>query len=116
MPKKKTELDVFDEKNAAVLAEMLVDQQTSENVRLQIINELMEAAKTSDFFETLFTAALSLGECPCCGHENHWLIPEDNLNIFGWVSANNDPRVKVITSAAECPDFQEACAKKKITA
>jgi hypothetical protein len=115
MPKKLTELDGFDERNAAILAEMLVDLQTSEAVRLQIINELNEQSKTSDFFEAMFNEMLSLGECPGCGHQNHWLVPEDKLNTFGWVSSTNDSRVKAHTVEADCPDYMEACSKKKVT-
>lgn len=113
MPKKLTELDGFDEQNAAILAEMLVDLQTSESVRLQIINELNEAAKTTDFFEVMFNEMLSFCACPTCGHENHWLVPEDRLNTFGWVSSQNDPRVKALTTAKDCETFEEACHKKK---
>ena len=115
MSRKKNELDGFDETNASILAEMLIDLNTSEAVRLQIINELNEQSKTSDFFETMFNESLSLGKCEC-GHENHWLIPEDILSQFGYVSYQNDPRVKMQTTAEDCPEFQQACQKKKNTA
>lgn len=114
--KKKSAIQGFDETNGAILAEMLADPTTSEAVRLQIINELNEAAKNSDFFETLFIEALSLGRCPCCQHNNHWLVPEDKLAQFGWVSHQNDPRVKMHTTREDCKEYEQACAKKKITA
>ena len=111
--KKKSEIDSFDEANASVLAEMLVDLRTSEGTRLQIINELNEAHKTSDFFEAIFNEALSLAKCPNCDHETHWAIPDDKLAQFGWVGHQNDPRVKMHTTEQDCPQFQEACSKKR---
>jgi hypothetical protein len=109
-------VEQFDEANAAALANMLVDPQTSENVRIQIINELNAADNSNTFFETMFAEQLSLSNCPNCLHTNHWLIPEDNLNQMGWVSAQEDKRVKPHTSKNDCPPYQEACAKKKVSA
>ncbi len=106
----------FDEENAKALSEMLADAVTSENVRLQIIQVLMDEGKDDTFFETMFRELMSLGDCPCCGHESHWLIPEDDLNQFGWVSYEKDPRVSRNPTAKECPDWQEACNKKRVTA
>ena len=105
----------FDEKNASALAEMLVDPNTSEAVRLQIINELNEASKDQQFFETMFNESLTLGACPCCLHKNHWLVPEDELNQMGWVTSKEDTRVKTHTDAKDCIEFAEACSKKKVT-
>lgn len=105
----------FDEDNAKALSEMLADPITSENVRLQIINVLLEEGKTDTFFETMYRELMSLGECPYCRHSNHWLVPEDELNIVGWVSSEKDPRVRANTTAKDCPEFQEACAKKRLT-
>ena len=118
MADEKTEklTESFDEANASALAAMLVDPTTSESVRVQIINELNEAAKSQTFFETMVTENLSLGACPCCHHKNHWLIPEDELNQMGWVSSKEDERVKKHTDAKDCSEFAEACAKKKTTA
>lgn len=116
MGDKKIEIDGFDEANAATLAELLVDPSTSEAVRLQIINELNEASKNETFFEAMFNEVLSLGACPCCHHKNHWLIPEDDLNQMGWVSYKKDTRVKEKPDRRSCPDYQEACSKKKTTA
>lgn len=111
----KKKIDDFDEKNASALAAMLVDPTTSEAVRIQIINELNEAAKSDTFFEALFNETLSLGRCPHCAHQNHWLVPEDDLNQMGWVSSQKDPRVKRHTDANDCKEFAEACTKKKTT-
>ena len=116
MADKKTLIEGFDEQNAAALAVMLVDPNTSEAVRLMIINELNDSAKSETFFETLKNEALSLGACPHCHHKNHWLIPEDELNQMGWVSSAEDPRVKTHTDSNDCREFAEACSKKKTTA
>lgn len=115
MSKKKNFTDDFNEKNASALASMLVDPQTSEAVRLQIINELNEASKSENFFETMFNEEISLGCCPYCMHKNHWLIPEEDLNQMGWVTSKKDQRVKNQTTHKDCPKFEEACSKKKTT-
>lgn len=118
MAKKKTDEQgiIFDEKNAEVLAEMLADPKTPEAVKLHIINELNEESKTRSFFETMFNEDLSLGECPCCGHEDHWLIPADDLAQMGYVVSQEDPRVKKHTTEEDCPEYAEACSKKRNTA
>lgn len=105
----------FDEANAEALAEMLVDPVTSENIRLQIINEILDKSKNQTFFETMYAELMSLTKCPFCHHETHWLIPEDDLNQMGWVSSDNDKRVPVNATDADCAEFQEACLKKKTT-
>lgn len=105
----------FDEENASVLASMIVDPQTSEAVRLQIINELNETSKSETFFETMFNEELSVGCCPYCAHKNHWLIPEEDLNQMGWVTSKKDQRVKVQTTSNDCEEFAESCSKKKTT-
>tara|TARA_R110000751_G_scaffold145140_1_gene248834 strand:- start:231 stop:587 length:357 start_codon:yes stop_codon:yes gene_type:complete len=114
--KRDASVEQFDEANAAALADMLVDSQTSENVRIQIINELNNADNSNSFFETMFKEQLSLANCPNCLHTNHWLIPEDNLNQYGHVTSQEDSRVKPHTTKDDCPEYQEACAKKKVTA
>ncbi len=111
----KTDTDGFDADNAKALTEMLVNPQTSEAVRLQIINELNEEAKSDSFFETMYSALLSLGRCPHCAHENHWLIPEDDLAQMGWVTPDKDDRVPKHTDKNSCPQFMEACSKQKST-
>jgi hypothetical protein len=106
----------FDQENATALAEMLADPMTSEPVRLQIINSLLEDDRDATFFETMMKEAMSLANCPFCDHENYWLIPEDDLNQMGWVSFESDARVKANPTKEDCPEFQEACKKKKTTA
>jgi hypothetical protein len=115
---KNHELDVldFDEANAAALADMLADPVTSENIRLQIINEILDQSKGDTFFETMYTEAMSFAECPFCHFETHWLIPEDDLNTIGWVSSEKDKRVKNHTTKDDCAEFMESCSKKKTTA
>lgn len=105
--------DTLDAKNAAVLAELVVDPLTTEHTRVQILNMLLSSGEEKNFFATMFKERLSFGACPNCAHENHWLIPEDELNQMGWVSAEKDDRVKLNTKKEDCPEFQEACAKKK---
>lgn len=106
----------FDEENAKVLAELLVDPATPQAVQLHIINELNDASKNETFFETMFNEMLSRGKCLFCDHENHWLIPEDNLNEMGWVSSEEDKRVLKHTDAETCPELEESCSKKKTSA
>lgn len=103
----------FDDENAAALAEMLADPVTSENVRLQIINEILEKEKDDDFFETMFKELLSYAACPFCEHRSHWLIPEDDLNQMGWVTYEEDSRVPRHPTGKDCAEFQEACQKKR---
>lgn len=110
---KGTSVDGFNEDNAKALTEILIDPATPESVRLQIINELNENEKTNSFFETMYTELLTLGVCPCCHHENHWLVPEDDLNQMGWISAENDNRVPKHTDKNSCSSYAEACSKKK---
>ena len=108
-------LDDFDLQNATALLEMLADPVTPEPVRLQIINDILENTKDNSFFETMFRESLDKARCPHCQHENYWLTPEDELNIFGHVSAEKDPRVPFHTSETECPTYAESCSKKKTT-
>jgi hypothetical protein len=106
----------FDHENASALAEMLTSPMTSEAVRLQIINSLLEDDRDATFFETMFKEGMSLANCPFCDHENYFLVPEDDLNQFGWVSSESDPRVIVNPTKIDCPEYMEACKKKKTTA
>lgn len=105
----------FDEANASALAEMMVDPTTSEAVRLQIINDILEATGDNTFFETMFKEMLSFGKCAFCKHENHWLIPEEDMAQMGWVTMEKDKNVRRHTSIDDCPEFAEACTKKKTT-
>jgi len=100
--------------NARVLASIVVDPQTTENVRIQIINKLLEDDKNESFFGAMFEKGLTYGACPHCQHMNHWLIPEDVLNQMGYVSYKEDPRVPKSPTSEDCSEFQEACPKKKV--
>jgi len=112
---KHTKKDVeFDARNASVLAELAVDPLTTDHSRVAILNLLLEQNSEKDFFATIFRENLSLGECVECGHQSHWLIPEDVLNTMGWISHNEDPRVPAHTTKADCETYQEACGKKRV--
>lgn len=112
---KKSVLDDFDEQNAAALLSMLADPTTPQPVQLQIINDILDVTKDTSFFETIYREKMDLARCPFCSHENYWLVPEDDLNVMGYVSAEHDPRVKLQTTAEDCPTYQESCVKKKTT-
>jgi hypothetical protein len=109
-------MDDFDEQNAAALAEMLADPQTSEAVRLQIINEILESERGASFFDLMVQESMTLGNCPNCKHRNHWLVPEEELNIRGWITHEEDSRCHQHTNEEICPEFSEACMKKRVTA
>lgn len=113
MAKSKT-ADTLDAKNASVLAELVVDPLTTDHSRVAILNMLLSTQADKDFFTTMFREGLSFGNCPECNHQRHWLIPEDILNQMGWVSAEQDDRVKRHTNINDCPVFQEACSKKTV--
>lgn len=106
--------DTLDAKNASVLAELVVDPLTTDHSRVAILNMLLSTVQEKDFFVTMFRDRLTEGECPECGHLNHWLIPEDILNTMGWVTHKEDERVKQRTTREDCEQFQEACQKKKV--
>lgn len=112
---KKIDLEHLDAKNAAVLADLVVEPTTPESLKVQILNKLLEGAQSDNFFDAIFKEKLDMGSCPKCGHLNHWLIPEDELNKRGVVSSELDPRVPLATDESNCPQWQEACKKKKIT-
>ncbi len=113
--KKETSIDGFNEANAEALTEILVNPATPESVRLLIINELNESEKSNSFFETMFNELLTVGRCPHCAHENHWLIPEDDKSQMGWVTPEKDNRVPKHTDKKSCPEFAEACSKKIVS-
>lgn len=101
-------------RNAQVLAELVVDPSTTTHLSVNILNKLLESYEHPNFFVTMFEENMSLGECPECGHQNHWLIPETQLNQFGYVTSEQDPRVPQNTDEHVCPDYHEACKKKKV--
>lgn len=100
--------------NAEILAELIVDPATPDRLRVEILNRLLDQTDADNFFETITQEMLSYGFCPECGHFNHWLVPEEELNKLGWVSHEKDGNVKRVTTAEDCPKFQEACSKKRV--
>lgn len=105
----------LEQANARTLAELAVDSETSEDLRVKIIQKLLENTQNNNFFGTMFNELLSFGACPNCNHENHFLIPENNLNEFGWLTHQKDNRVKAQTKKKDCPKYAESCKKKKIS-
>jgi len=98
------------------LVEIVVDSNTPDHNRILALNKLMEIRKKdTSYFETITDSELSYGACPCCGHKNHWLVPEQELNVQGIVTSDLDENVPLYTSVETCPEYAEACAKKKIS-
>jgi len=112
---KKSKILAMDEANADVLVQLITGPNISENLRIQAMEKLT-ASRDGDgtFWKTLMEEKLSYGACPRCQHENHWLLPEDDANQMGWVTHKEDERVPERTDGESCPDYQEACKKKKI--
>lgn len=102
------------EKNAEVLINMLLDPDTPPDLQVKVMQKLMAARHENTFFATMAREQISYGDCPSCGHSNFWAIPEDELNKIGYVSHEKDKRVPKKTTAAECPKWQQACAKSKL--
>lgn len=108
------QIDSLSEENANVLAALIVDPATSDHVRIAILNKLMEIRQDRSFFETVFEDKLSFGACPHCGHEEHWAVPEEALNQLGYVTADHDRNVPRQATEETCPEFKEACMKRKL--
>lgn len=108
-----SKVDLLNSENADVLVDIVVDPKTTEHLRVKTLNKLLEGRENQNFFQTMFEENMSFGACPNCKHENHWLIPENDLNVMGWVTYEKDPRVFKNTDAKSCTDYSEACAKKK---
>lgn len=107
-------LESLEQANSRVLAEIAVDSETSEDLRVKVIQKLLENTQHNNFFATLFNEKLDFGACPSCKHENHWLSPELFLNEMGWITREMDKRVVKNPKSKDCARFAEACAKKKI--
>lgn len=105
----------LEEKNAAVLVDLILDPETPTDLKVKMIGRLLAARRGDNFLVTMLREMVSHGACPGCGHENHWLVPEEELNKVGLVTAELDRRVKAKTTAGDCPKWQEACAKKKVS-
>jgi len=114
MPKLEKIFSNMDEENVAVLSQILTDPQAGEPLKVKILSKFIEAKKGRPFFETMLEEKLDFGSCPNCGHEDHWLVPEEALNQRGIVSSTLDPRVKNYTTERDCPEFKQACIKKKV--
>lgn len=115
MTRKASDIPSINSANAAVLAELVVEPTTPEALRIKILNKLLEASEGTSFFKTIYEESLSLAECPECGHSNHWLVPEDDLNKMSWVSHEKDSRVLTQTNKDTCPSWEEACSKRRIS-
>lgn len=110
---KKTD-NPLNEANARALVELLMDSDTTDTVAMNIINHLLASQKGQTWFKTVMEEKLSYGACPKCNHENHWVIPEDELNKMGWVTHEKDSRVVDQTNIENCSEYREACKKKKV--
>ena len=99
--------------NAAVLAEIVTDPLTTEHTRVEVLNLLSQIGVSENFFTEMFKLGLSFGECPACGHKDHWLIPPDELAILGYIVEEEDERVKRNVDAKSCPRYAQACPKRK---
>jgi len=115
MAKKSSKIQILEDHNLGILAELVADPSTSEWLKIQIIQKINEARGGVSFFNTLITENLSYGECPHCSFKTHWLATEDVMNEMGIVSYKEDPRVLPTTDSSTCKDYAEACAKKKVT-
>ena len=111
----KSKILAMNEANAAVLVELITAPNISESLRIQAMEKLTASKEDQAFFKTMLEEGLTLGECPHCQHKNHWLIPEEELNQMGHVSHDEDDRVTEHTDEESCPQFQQACLKKKVT-
>lgn len=110
----KRDEELLDAAQARALADMIVEPTTPELLRVRMINKFIEARSGGNFFATIFREGLSKGKCPKCQHENHWLIPEEDLNQMGFVTHEQDSRVERTTDAEFCPKWQQSCKKKKV--
>ena len=105
----------YDEENAKVIVDLLLDPETPADIHINLIQKLVASRKGENFFSSMFTESVSFGACPECEHENHWLIPEQELNLLGFVTRERDPEVLEYTDSDSCSQWEEACKKKKVT-
>lgn len=111
----KSKILALNEANAAVLVELITAPNVSETLRISAMEKLTDSKEDQSFFRTMLEEKLTIGDCPKCQHKNHWLIPEEELNQMGYVSHDEDERVPETTNEESCPEFQQACLKKKVT-
>lgn len=105
----------LEEKNAKILVDLILDPETPTDLQVKMIARLLAARRDDGFVVTMLREMVSHGACPHCNHENHWLVPEEELNKVGIVTTEQDPRVKVNTTEDDCARWQEACSKKKVS-
>ena len=110
-----SQYEEFAAENADVLAELVVDPATPEQVRVRILKKLKDSNKADSFFDVMIQEMLDIGECPYCQHSNHWLVPETELNKRGIVTSELDPNVLPFTTESDCPRYHQACSKKRIS-
>lgn len=103
------------ERNANVLIELILAPDTPPHLQVRMMQKLIENKRENTFFTTMFTEMVTYGDCPNCGHNNHWGIPEEELNKIGYVTYQRDSRVKRNTKRDDCSKWGEACIKKKLT-
>ena len=108
-------ITTLSEENASVLIEIILDPSTPDHIRIKALNALTEASDTNSFFDLLLENGMDYAACPECGHENHWLIPEVELNQRNIFTFERDNRVKKNTTEQDCVKYQQACGKLKIT-
>ena len=105
----------LEEENADVLVQLILDPDTPTDLQVKMMSRLLEARRADAFFATMLREVVTFGACPHCAHENHWLIPEEELNKIGYVTHDRDPRIKKSTTEADCARWQQACGKKKVS-
>lgn len=111
---RRKKIEILDKENAEVFTELIVSPDTNDPLRTSIIEKILESREGQGYFKTMLEENLSAGECPGCGHLNHWLIPEETLNSMGYVTHEHDSRVAATPNAEVCSTFEEACPKKKV--
>ncbi len=111
---KSQEDDFLDFANAKTMADLVADPDTPERLRVEIIQKLVAAKKSDNFFQTIYEQKLSFGKCPRCTHEGHWLVPEDELNKFGYVTHEVNAAVPEYTDETTCSRWAQSCKKHKI--
>jgi len=110
----KSKILALEEKNAEVLIELITGSNISETLRIAAMERLLGSKERQGFSRTVFEEKLSFGACPHCNFECEWLVPEDALNMFGWVSHHEDDRVLEYTNAKSCSTYEQACKKRRI--
>jgi len=75
MKDKSKKILALEEANAAVLVEIIVGANISENLRISAMDKLLgDREGRETFFRTLFDEKLSYGECPHCQHKKSLVV------------------------------------------